>query len=46
MLPNAENAAYLSTKQAKLGHLLGLALGASGEAAEQQQLRGRVHGHA
>jgi 3,4-dihydroxy 2-butanone 4-phosphate synthase/GTP cyclohydrolase II len=44
--PTAENAGYLSTKQAKLGHLLGLALGASGEAVEQQQLRGRVHGHA
>jgi 3,4-dihydroxy 2-butanone 4-phosphate synthase/GTP cyclohydrolase II len=44
--PNAENAGYLSTKQVKLGHLLGLALGASGEAVEQQQLRGPVHGHA
>jgi 3,4-dihydroxy 2-butanone 4-phosphate synthase / GTP cyclohydrolase II len=43
--PNAENAGYLSTKQAKLGHLLGL-LGAAGEAMEQQPLHGRAQGQA
>jgi 3,4-dihydroxy 2-butanone 4-phosphate synthase/GTP cyclohydrolase II len=37
--PTAENAAYLSTKQTKLGHLLGAAAAASGEAPHQQ----RVH---
>jgi 3,4-dihydroxy 2-butanone 4-phosphate synthase/GTP cyclohydrolase II len=38
--PNEENAGYLSTKQAKLGHLLGLVQGgAAGEAAAQQRLR-------
>lgn len=45
----AENAGYLSTKQAKLGHLLGLALGgdgASGEAVEQHDVLGRTHGRA
>jgi 3,4-dihydroxy 2-butanone 4-phosphate synthase / GTP cyclohydrolase II len=44
--PNADNAGYLSTKQAKLGHLLGLALGAAGEAAEQQPLRKGAQGRA
>jgi 3,4-dihydroxy 2-butanone 4-phosphate synthase / GTP cyclohydrolase II len=44
--PNPENAGYLSTKQAKLGHLLGLALGAAGEAVEQQHVRGRTQGRA
>lgn len=47
--PNAENAGYLSTKQAKLGHLLGLALGgesAAGEALDQQQVLGRAQGNA
>jgi 3,4-dihydroxy 2-butanone 4-phosphate synthase/GTP cyclohydrolase II len=43
---NAENAAYLTTKQAKLGHTLGLAPAASREALEQQRLLGRVHGNA
>jgi 3,4-dihydroxy 2-butanone 4-phosphate synthase/GTP cyclohydrolase II len=44
--PNPENAGYLSTKQAKLGHWLGLALDASGEALEQQRLRRRAQGSA
>ncbi len=53
---NRENAGYLSTKQVKLGHLLGLALSnppgdlrgesASGEAVEKQDLHGRPHGRA
>lgn len=46
---NAENAGYLSAKQAKLGHLLGLALGgdaAAGEALEQHEVLGRAHGRA
>jgi len=46
---NAENAGYLSTKQAKLGHLLGLVLGgegAAGEALEQHEVLRRAHGRA
>jgi 3,4-dihydroxy 2-butanone 4-phosphate synthase/GTP cyclohydrolase II len=44
--PNVENASYLSTKQVKLGHWLGLALGAAGETAEQQQVRSLPQGRA
>jgi 3,4-dihydroxy 2-butanone 4-phosphate synthase/GTP cyclohydrolase II len=44
--PNAENASYLSTKQVKLGHLLGLAQGVAGEAAEQQRMRSLPQGRA
>jgi 3,4-dihydroxy 2-butanone 4-phosphate synthase / GTP cyclohydrolase II len=44
--PNPENASYLSTKQAKLGHLLGLALGAAGEAGDQQSVCGHTQGQA
>ncbi|HEY3594070.1 MAG TPA: bifunctional 3,4-dihydroxy-2-butanone-4-phosphate synthase/GTP cyclohydrolase II [Polyangiaceae bacterium] len=36
---NSENAEYLCTKQAKLGHWLGLALGAAGEAVDQNGVR-------
>jgi 3,4-dihydroxy 2-butanone 4-phosphate synthase/GTP cyclohydrolase II len=44
--PNEENVRYLSTKQTKLGHVLGLALsGAAGEAASQQRLRVVPQGH-
>jgi 3,4-dihydroxy 2-butanone 4-phosphate synthase/GTP cyclohydrolase II len=41
---NPENAEYLSTKQTKLGHWLGLALGAAGEATEQHWVRPRAQG--
>ena len=44
--PNAENAGYLSTKQAKLGHLLGLVQGVAGEAAPQQRMRAVPQGRA
>jgi len=44
--PNPENAGYLSTKQAKLGHLLGLALGAAGETVDQQHVCGPTQGRA
>ena len=46
---NAENATYLSTKQAKLGHLLGLGLpeaSAAGGAAPQQHVWPVPQGHA
>jgi 3,4-dihydroxy 2-butanone 4-phosphate synthase/GTP cyclohydrolase II len=42
---NAENANYLRTKQAKLGHLLGIGA-AVGEAAAQQRVRALPRGHA
>jgi 3,4-dihydroxy 2-butanone 4-phosphate synthase/GTP cyclohydrolase II len=44
--PNAENANYLSTKQVKLGHMLGLAQGVDEEATEQQRMRSLAQGHA
>jgi 3,4-dihydroxy 2-butanone 4-phosphate synthase / GTP cyclohydrolase II len=46
---NPENAGYLTTKQAKLGHLLGLGdreSTAAGEAARQQRLRAVPQGNA
>jgi 3,4-dihydroxy 2-butanone 4-phosphate synthase/GTP cyclohydrolase II len=43
--PTTENAGYLSTKQRKLGHLLGLAQTAAGEAVDQQRLRDLPQGH-
>ncbi len=44
--PNKESAGYLSAKQAKLGHLLGLPPAAAGEATEPQRLRPSAHGRA
>jgi 3,4-dihydroxy 2-butanone 4-phosphate synthase/GTP cyclohydrolase II len=44
--PNRESAGYLSTKQAKLGHLLGLPSVASGEAGDQQRLHALPQGRA
>jgi len=46
--PNAENASYLSTKQAKLGHLLALDArgGVAGEAAHPQRVRALPQGRA
>ena len=41
---NPENVEYLATKQTKLGHWLGLALGAAGEATEQHWVRPQVQG--
>jgi 3,4-dihydroxy 2-butanone 4-phosphate synthase/GTP cyclohydrolase II len=46
---NAENATYLSTKQAKLGHLLGLTQrepGVALDATQQQRMRALPHGSA
>jgi 3,4-dihydroxy 2-butanone 4-phosphate synthase/GTP cyclohydrolase II len=47
-LPNAENAVYLSTKQRKLGHLLGIRdrLAVAGEAAEEQRVHKLPQGRA
>jgi 3,4-dihydroxy 2-butanone 4-phosphate synthase/GTP cyclohydrolase II len=42
--PNVENAAYLSTKQTKLGHLLEAAAPAAGETRHQQRVPARPHG--
>jgi 3,4-dihydroxy 2-butanone 4-phosphate synthase/GTP cyclohydrolase II len=44
--PTAESAGYLSTKQAKLGHLLGLVPAAAGEAAHEQRLPALPQGRA
>jgi 3,4-dihydroxy 2-butanone 4-phosphate synthase/GTP cyclohydrolase II len=47
--PTEENARYLSTKERKLGHLLGLAqsgAGAAGEAVDQQRVLPLPHGRA
>jgi 3,4-dihydroxy 2-butanone 4-phosphate synthase/GTP cyclohydrolase II len=41
--PTAENAAYLSTKQAKLGHWLGASVAVPGEAVQAQRLRASPH---
>jgi 3,4-dihydroxy 2-butanone 4-phosphate synthase/GTP cyclohydrolase II len=44
--PNVENASYLSTKQVKLGHWLGLGQSVAEEAADQQFVRGLPQGRA
>jgi 3,4-dihydroxy 2-butanone 4-phosphate synthase/GTP cyclohydrolase II len=44
--PNEENAGYLTTKQTKLGHLLGIETAAAGEAAPQHRLRAVPQGRA
>jgi len=41
--PNAENAGYLSTKRAKLGHLFDVPVIAAAEAADPQRLRPAAH---
>jgi 3,4-dihydroxy 2-butanone 4-phosphate synthase/GTP cyclohydrolase II len=46
IVPNAENEGYLSTKQVKLGHLLGLTRSVAGEAVEQQHVRSLPQGRA
>jgi 3,4-dihydroxy 2-butanone 4-phosphate synthase/GTP cyclohydrolase II len=44
--PNEENAGYLTTKQTKLGHLLGIETAAAGAAATQHRLRAVPQGRA
>jgi 3,4-dihydroxy 2-butanone 4-phosphate synthase/GTP cyclohydrolase II len=44
--PNAENASYLSAKQAKLGHWLGLGHGVAGETVHTQRVPALPQGRA